>query len=209
MHRANRTDIARDRASARDERSRRARTRGAVLVESIVVISALTLGLTGIVFFRDSYQKRLSVLRLARASAIAHSMAGCQANQAGAWLGPDVGQFQTSEPQQERESAPGPKSQPATNGGANDDGRSQRLLNKSGGTTSDGEGLLNPIASTDFAGHSRVSAGDGVRGGKHTTFEAHPKSRSFVTCGDEVKDGDYNKVLEMIKEEAQALFNTR
>lgn len=186
----------------------RARRRGAVFVEAVIVISALTLGLTGIVFFRDSYQKRLGVLRLGRASAIAHAMTGCKANPPREWIGPDLGSYSTTEPKQDSESAPGSSSQSGATTSDDDGGRSKRLLNKSGTTTSDGEGLLNPITTSEFAGKSRVVANDGSLGGKRTLFEAHPRSRSFVTCGDEVKDGDYDQVLAMIKDEAQALFNT-
>jgi hypothetical protein len=188
---------------------RRSGMRGAVFVESIIVISALSLGLVGLVFMRDAYEKRLGVLRLARGAVIAHSMAGCKANQPSAWVGPDLGRYTTSDPEPQATTARGPQAQGSTSS-ADDGGRAKRLLDKSGTTSSDGEGLLNPIASSDFAGHARVQVADGAQlGRKRTAFETAPRSRSFVTCGDEVKDGDYDKVLEMVKDEAQALFQTR
>lgn len=188
---------------------RRSRARGAVFVESLIVISALSLGLVGLVFMRDAYGKRLGVLRLARASVIAHSMAGCKANQPSAWIGPDLQRYSASDAEPEATTARGAQTQTTTSSD-DDGGRSKRLLDKSGTTSSDGEGLLNPIASSDFAGHARVQVADGAAlGREHTVFESSPRSRSFVTCGDEVKDGDYDKVLEMVKDEAQALFNTR
>jgi hypothetical protein len=185
---------------------RRALERGAVFVESVIVIAALTLGLTGLVFFRDCYQKRLQVMRLARASAVAHSMAGCKANQPRDWVGPDLARYQVKDTQKQTSPARGGGSSPVA--GGDDGGRAKRLLDKTGTTSSDGEGLLNPITSSDFSGQSEVS-GRSELGRERTLFTARPRSQSFVTCGDEVKDGDYDKVLEMIKDEAQALFNTR
>jgi hypothetical protein len=180
-----------------------------VFVESLSVISALSLGLVGLVFMRDAYGKRLGVLRLARASVIAHSMAGCKANPPSDWVGPDLQRYSASDTEPEATTARGARTQPQTSGD-DDGGRSKRLLDKSGTTSSDGEGLLNPIASSDFAGHARVQVAEGAAlGREHTVFESSPRSRSFVTCGDEVKDGDYDKVLEMVKDEARALFNTR
>jgi hypothetical protein len=187
----------------------RAGARGAVFVEAIIVISALSLGLVGLVFMRDAYERRLGALRLARASVLAHSMAGCKANQPSAWVGPDLGRYAAAESEPQRNTARGPQASSAT-ASADDGGRSKRLLDKSGTTSSDGEGLLNPIASADFSGHASVRVADGAAlARKRTVFEARPRSRSFVTCGDEVKDGDYDKVLEMVKDEARALFNTR
>ena len=185
---------------------RKSSRRGAVFVESVIVIAALTLGLTGIVFFRDSYQKRLQVLRLARASAIAHSMAGCKANPPRTWMRSDLGGYKVTEARQESSPARGRGA--ATPPAGDDSGRSKRLLDKTGATSSDGQGLLNPITTTDFAGQSEVQEGS-RRSRDRVVFRARPRSRSFVTCGDEIKDGDYDKVLEMVKDEAQALFNTR
>jgi len=190
-------------------RRRRSGARGAVFVESIIVISALSLGLVGLVFMRDAYERRLGVLRLARAAVIAHSMAGCKANQPSAWVGPDLGRYAGSDAEPEPNTA---RSAQASSGAASadDGGRSKRLLDKSGTTSSDGEGLLNPIATSDFSGHASVRLAEGAAFGRErTAFEARPRSRSYVTCGDEVKDGDYDKVLEMVKDEAQALFKTR
>lgn len=195
--------------AAKLRRRRRSGARGAVFVESIIVISALSLGLVGLVFMRDAYERRLGALRLARASVIAHSMAGCKANQPSAWVGPDLGRYSAAEAEPQPNTARGAQSSSSAVS-ADDGGRSKRLLDKSGTTSSDGEGLLNPIASSDFSGHASVRVADGAGlGHERTAFEAHPRSRSFVTCGDEVKDGDYDKVLEMVKDEAQALFKTR
>jgi len=49
---------------------------------------ALTLGLLGLRYVHELLQlKQLGAMRLGRAAVIAHSMAGCEANQARDWLG--------------------------------------------------------------------------------------------------------------------------
>jgi hypothetical protein len=188
----------------------RRHVRGAVFVESVIVISALSLGLLGLVFFRDFYVKQLGAMRLARASVIAHSMVGCKANAPRDWVGRDLGNYVTTKPEQDKRPVRGKNATSAAPASAGDNGRASRLLGKTGGTTSDGEGLLNPITDSDFSGKNRVTASNGERLGKsQTMFQARAHSRSFVTCGDEVKDGDYDKILEMVKDEAIALFHTK
>ncbi|MBX3193154.1 MAG: hypothetical protein KF819_39585 [Labilithrix sp.] len=56
----------------------RARARGAVFVESIVVVSFFTLCFLGVVYFRELYLAKMRVQRLARASAMAHALSECR-----------------------------------------------------------------------------------------------------------------------------------
>ncbi|MBF5066787.1 hypothetical protein G6O45_26600, partial [Salmonella enterica subsp. enterica serovar Istanbul] len=51
--------------------------RGAVFVETIVVLSFFTLCFLGVVYFRELYLGKLHVQRLARASALSHAMRAC------------------------------------------------------------------------------------------------------------------------------------
>src|SRR5688572_19445971 len=166
--------------------------RGAVFVEAILVISVLTLGLTGIVFFRELYEKRLGVMRLARASAVAHSMVGCVANQHRDWVGRDLGRYETTDPQRQGQPARPRNSSGAATAAADDGGRTTRLLGNTGATGSDGEGLLNPITSTGLSGQSRVGAGSALSTARRSGFEARVQSQSFVTCGEEIKESDYD-----------------
>jgi Tfp pilus assembly protein PilX len=53
-------------------RARRARARGAVMVEALIVISLLILGFIGLAFFREYYVKSLVASRLARGSILVY-----------------------------------------------------------------------------------------------------------------------------------------
>jgi hypothetical protein len=181
------------------------RRRGAVFVEALVVISALSLGLSGLVYFRELYLHQLSALRLARAAALAHALAGCKDNTPARWLGKDLADQRASGSGQDKQSArAGTSSRPVA---AGDGGRAARLFGRSGSATSDGEGLLNPISDADVSALARVR---GLRDGRATTlFEGQARSRSYVSCGEEVKDGDFEQLIPMIRDEAAALFGMR
>jgi hypothetical protein len=183
----------------------RARRRGAVFVESLIVISALTLGLSGLVYFRDLYLRQLSALRLARGAALAHALAGCKEDAPASWLGRDLADYRVSGAPPERQSARGSGSSRPLAGG--DGGRAARLFGGAGSATSDGEGLLNPITDADVSGTARVQ---GQREGRAATlFEGRARSRSYVSCAEEVRDGDFDQLLPVIRDEAAALFGMR
>jgi len=59
-------------------RKRGCRQRGAIFVESIIVISFFTLCFLGVMYFRELYVAKISAQRLARASAMAHAMGACK-----------------------------------------------------------------------------------------------------------------------------------
>src|SRR3954464_5353524 len=88
-----------------DARARRRRTRGAIFLEAIVVISALTLGVIALAYVRDLYVQQMSVARLTRAAVIAHSMAGCKTNQPREWLGRDLAEYTSEGSNQDPQSA--------------------------------------------------------------------------------------------------------
>jgi hypothetical protein len=183
----------------------RARRRGAALVESLIVISALTLGLSGLIYFRDLYLRQLSAMRLARGAALAHALAGCKDNSPASWIGRDLADYRASVAGADRQSARGSGSSKPLAGG--DGGRAARLFGGSGSATSDGEGLLNPISDADVSGTARVR---GQRAGRAATlFQGQARSRSYVSCGEEVKDGDFDQLLPVIRDEAAALFGMR
>lgn len=183
----------------------RARSRGAVFVESLIVISALTLGLGSLVYFRDLYLRQLSALRLARGAALAHALAGCKDNEPASWIGRDRADYRVSGAAPDRQAARGSVSSKPLAGG--DGGRAARLFGGSGSATGDGEGLLNPITDADVSGTARVR---GQRDGRAATlFEGRARSRSYVSCGEEVRDGDFDQLLPVIRDEAAALFGMR
>jgi len=190
------TDVCRER------RVRRV-ARGAVFVEAVIVIAALTLGLITLCYVRELYVTELGVSRLARASVIAHSMAGCKANLPQEWVGRDLANFASKGPNQDPASARG-KDNTAKVDAA--DPRADNLVQKAGGTSGDGQGLLNPITNSEFSGTARasVSAGGGARA--KSRFVGQLRAKSYVSCGDEVKDGDFDRVLGVMKDELSTLF---
>jgi hypothetical protein len=181
--------------------TRRRRQRGAILVEAVIVISTLTLGLLGLAFFRDFYIDQIKVSRLARASVIAHSMVGCEQD-GREWIGRDLGAFTGFNPQQQDQAATGDTAASYAPG-ADAPPVAGQLLEQAPGTTSGGEGLLNPISTSGVAGQVRAAA-NGPTGGR--VFEAVVKSNSFVTCGDEVRKRDVEEVLDMTKDQLMMLL---
>src|SRR6186713_2867360 len=90
-----------------EARATRGSARGAVFLEAIVVISALTLGVIALAYVRDLYVQQMSVARLTRAAVIAHSMAGCKTNHPRDWLGKDLAGYTTQGASQDKQSARG------------------------------------------------------------------------------------------------------
>jgi hypothetical protein len=187
-------------------RGARSATRGAVFLEAIVVISALTLGLIALVYVRDLYVKQLGASRLTRAAVIAHSMAGCKTNQPRDWLGKDLAEYTTQGVNQDQQSARG-KDNGGAPAGAGDSAKASSLLQRSGATSSDGKGLLNPITEAEFAGQAKATGKEGALTGRsQTVFSGRVRAKSFVSCGDEVKDGDFDRVMGVMKDEISNLL---
>jgi hypothetical protein len=177
--------------------------RGAVFLEATVVISALTLGLIALAYVRDLYVRQLSVSRLARAAVIAHSMAGCKSNQTREWLAKDLADYTIEGANQDRQSAHGKDDGGATSGA--NSAKASNLVQRSGATSSDGKGLLNPITDAELAGRAKATAKDG-NGRRRSVFSGRVRAKSFVSCGDEVKDGDFDRVLGVMKDEISTLL---
>ena len=70
-------------------RGLRAGQRGAVLIESVLVISVLLLSLIGTVFVARIYQVTLRAVGVSRAAAIGYSFRACKAEDAGTWFNKD------------------------------------------------------------------------------------------------------------------------
>jgi hypothetical protein len=188
---------------SRTRRYVRRSARGAVFVEAVIVIAALTLGLIALCYVRELYVTELGVSRLARASVIAHSMAGCKANLPQDWVGRDLANFSSKGPSQEPASARGKDSAAKVNAA---DPRADNLVQKAGGTSSDGQGLLNPITNSEFSGTARASASAGGGARAKSRFVGQLRAKSYVSCGDEVKDGDFDRVLGVMKDELSTLL---
>lgn len=192
-------------SSFTDARVTRARERGAVFVEAIVVISALTLGVIALAYVRDLYVQQMAVARLTRAAVIAHSMAGCKTNQPREWLGRDLAGYTTQGTNEDRQSARGKDGSGAP--GGTDSAKASNLVQRSGATSSDGKGLLNPITDAEFGGQAKATGREGGRGSRtQAVFSGKVRAKSFVSCGDEVKDGDFDRVMGVMKDEISNLL---
>jgi len=175
------------------------RRRGAALVEALILMSALVTGLLGLIYFRDLYITELRVLRLARASAVAHSMAACTANSPELWLDLDLQVYQSNTPLQDQMPASGSARSRARPTNAREAQRARRFVESSGAGTSSGEGLLNPVSTSDVSGAVSASGGD-------TAFEGKGRALSYVGCGDAVKQHRYPDLVSKLTEELTSLF---
>jgi hypothetical protein len=182
--------------------TRKTKRRGAVFVESLIVISMFTLGFIALVFLRDFYVKELAAMRLARAGVLSYAMTACDENRdndPGTWIGQrDRGNFQLGSPGHERQNASDSNTSRSVSGS---DQQSSDILSEVGGTSSDGKGILNPITQADVSGNTRVQArqGGAVTSSRKTMFEATARSRSFASCSDRVRDGDFKDLLHYVK----------
>ena len=185
-------------------RPARRSARGAVFLEAIVVISTLTLMLIALVYVRDLYVEQMAVSRLTRAAVIAHSMAGCKGNQARQWLAKDLAAYTAQGENQDSQSARG-KDDGGTSGPGS--AKANNLVQRSGATSSDGKGLLNPITDAEFGKLVQATAkGTTPTSRSRTVFSGRVRAKSFVSCGDEVKDGDFDRVLGVMKDEVSNLL---
>src|SRR5262245_56461840 len=92
----------------RRSRRCRARARGAIILEAAIVISMLTLGLMGLMFFRTYYIRELTAARLARGAILAHSMVGCEGLHPRDWIGQkDLRQLTANNPNSNSQPAQG------------------------------------------------------------------------------------------------------
>ena len=157
------------------------------------MISLLTLGLMGLMFFRYYYAKELTAARLARASILAYSMSGCDGQEPKDWIG-------TKDRIDLTVAAPdAPDSQPAT-GKDQDQAATSSDSGANGflsglGLTGDGRGLLNPITKSHIDGKVAINSKPGILAPSRTIFKGDVKASSYVTCGEKPKPGDIGTLL--------------
>jgi len=162
------------------------------MAEAAIVISMLTLGLMGLLFFRSFYVKELTASRLARASILAYSMSGCDDQVPSDWIGRKDRIDLTV-------SAPDANSQPATGdrvsqGATTSDSGANSFLGGLG-LTGDGRGVLNPITNSSIDGRVTLNSKAGLLSPSRTVFKSNVQARSFVTCGEKPKDGDVGTLV--------------
>jgi hypothetical protein len=173
-----------------------ARARGAILVEAVIVIAAFTLFFVAFVFFRQLYVAHIVAARLARGSAIAFAMGGCENNEPQPWLGQDGNKYDVRPPAKPGETIPPREGESVSATGSDEaTGIVGNIPGLSGGA-----GVLNPIATTAVA----KEVGTGTRSSRLSTRRALLSKRfephSYVTCGDVVRNGQYDEVLDYAKD---------
>jgi hypothetical protein len=178
---------------------RSARRRGAVMVEALIVISLLILGFMGLVFFRAYYTKTLAATRLARGSILVYSMTGCteNTNEPAQWLGlKDLANLTAARPNGASQPASGNN---GNNPPATASGTGGSVLSRIPGLSGDGGGVVNPITISDLTGRVRLQTSTGTLSPKKTVFDQQVRARSFVSCGDPIRNGEWSDVLGYIR----------
>jgi hypothetical protein len=183
-------------AEARALFLRRGSQRGAVMVEALIVISLLILGFMGIAFFREFYVKTLVATRLARGSVLVYSMTGCGSNNEPAqWIGrPDLANLVAARPN----SSQAPAAGQSNGANASSSGKSGQVMSRVPGLSGDGGGIMNPTATSDLSGRVRARTSEGTFSPERTIFDAEVRARSFVSCGDPVRNGEFSDVISYI-----------
>jgi hypothetical protein len=166
--------------------------RGAIFVEAIIVISSFTLMFMGMVFFRMLYVHSTVTSRLARGGAIAYSMSGCDSVTPKDWIGTDAKQYKVL-----------PPNPPSNDSVATKESTQAQSSTEATTATSKipglgGKNVLNPIG--EVSDKTNVTTGTKVSSQKKTVFKAHLAPRSYVTCGDVVRDGDFEEVFGYVKD---------
>jgi hypothetical protein len=142
---------------------------------------------------------------LTRAAVIAHSMAGCKTNEPRDWLGRDLAEYALRGTSQDQQSARGKDGGNETSSESSP--KARNLLQRSGATSDDGEGLLNPITDAALSGQAKTTNGRAAALSRGpAVFAGTVHAKSFVSCGDEVKDGDFDRILGVVKDDISNLL---
>lgn len=185
---------------------RKARSRGASMVEAIIIIASFAMMLVAMVFFRTLYINSVKISLLARAGGIAYSMSGCKDVTPKDWIAKDARQgvytiLPPNPPQNEQAGDKGvgsSSSQTATSTTKNIPG------------VSGGSGFLNPIAEvSDATKVTSSTKSGGVFARRRTLFSQRLQPRSYVTCGDIVRNGSFDEVFDYVKDAFDSKVKTK
>jgi len=155
-------------------KSFRAAQRGAVFVESIVVLSFFILCFLGVLYFREVYLAKLRVQRLARASAMAHAMGACNVD-AKAGIEKDL------------PNPPAREGEPLTRPDIKAEGKAKEAIDDLS-SSKGGPPLAEITKITVVTKASATTRQD--QQAQETGFRSDVGSASFVTCMDPVSDED-------------------
>jgi hypothetical protein len=173
-------------------RVRRRHARGVIFVEAVIIVSTMTLIFMAVIFFRQVYVKKVRTQSLARAAALAYSMGGCENNDPTAWAGRDLGDAAPSARTDDQQ-IPKDQSTPVT---GQDSEKAAGIMRGLPATGSD-DSFLNPIARVGLATEASVTTRDGALG-RRRGFEQSITARSHQSCGDVVRDGDFEEIVDVV-----------
>jgi hypothetical protein len=165
-------------------RNRRAGSRGTAMLEAIIVISVFILFLVGMIYFRHLYEQQLAVMRLSRAAAVSYAMNGCNGGPTDSiqkdLVGTTIVVESTGTPSGTTHIGSNPSTNPKV-------GKSSGTPVSSalGHTGLDEDKIANDTLSTTAAAGSPETA----------MFKATVKSTSYMTCGEQRKDGNAEDLL--------------
>jgi len=167
---------------------KRAKARGAIMVEAVVVITFCTMCFIALTYFRSLYVQKLQVQRLSRSSAMTHAMGACKADPRSG-VRHDLGTRRFNE-----KSASGIPFG-AIPGGGSDKGSAglQKVREKNGDTGLDKVTTITIVG--DASGFSKPSS---TNGGPMNGFQSEVSSTSFVVCGDPTPDDRYEGMVDQI-----------
>jgi hypothetical protein len=166
-----------------------ARLRGAIFVEAVIIICTFTLLLMGAIFFRELYVKKIRTQTLARASAIAYSMSGCESNDPRQWLGKDLGNNNPSNKTDDERAVPKAGS---SLGATGSDKASGILAGQK--KVGDGSTFLNPVNKVVLTKPIKVSKPNGLFK-SDSVLSTTVGARSHQSCGDVVRDGEFDEIV--------------
>ena len=181
----------------KNHRSRRAQ-RGAIFVESIIVISFFTVCFLGVLYFRELYLAKMQVQRLARASAMAHAMSACKAD-AKAGLENELPRPLTQ--------SKGPGSNMPVGLEVPGSAPGAELANKALKAVGDalGLGALDTITVVTLTTTASATTQKDPASPKQG-FESDVSSESFVSCMDPVSDKQFDGIVDHVTDVFTSIF---
>lgn len=161
-------------------------------MEACIVVCSFVLFMLGLVFFFNLYTNKLKIARSARASAIAYAMGGCEANNPADWAKADLPSQSATTPGRSNDNQP-TRDPRGVAGGTPGGDKAKSIVSSLPGTGSD-DSILNPVGSVGMSVTvSTQSKPNPLAPGQG--FSAAAASRSYATCNDKVRDGDFGEIV--------------
>ena len=165
---------------------------GAILVESIIVISVFTLCFLGVLYFRELYVAKMQVQRLARTSAMAHAMSACRADPR-AGLEQDLSRAPT---QSKKHGSGRPFKVEAPGSDL-----ANQVINAVVGMTA-----LDEVTAVSLVATASATIQKDPLSPKQG-FESDVSSESFVSCMDPVSDEQFGQIIPHVRDILGSIFD--